>query len=230
MKKLIRKIMFLFRYHIFHKRKISTTVKEKIGGFTFIIRPTVFNPKDYLSSELFAEFVNTLHLEGKYILDMGCGSGIISVFAASKGAKCVAADINPVSVRSTNENAAGNRFSDKIEVIESDLFESFKGSSNSGATKGFDIIFFNPPYFRGNPRNNFERAFKGGPKLEVINNFISASKNYLKSDGVIYFMVSSDMDINELENMFTSNGFEFKIIKRIKKLFETFYITEAVIN
>lgn len=158
---------------------------------------------------------------------MGCGSGIVSVFAASKGAICLAVDINPVSVKCTNENAALNGFGDKINVIESDLFESVKTSHLP--TGGFDIIFFNPPYYKGIPGNNFERAFKSGPGLEVIKDFISCSKNYLAKNGVIYFIVSSDMDLDEVENMFIIGGYRYKIIKKIKKLFETFYIIEAVL-
>lgn len=217
----------MFRFHLYHKHKIKHTSTEKIGGFTFTIPPTVFNPRDYLSSELFANLVSGLELNGKFILDMGCGSGIISIFAASKGAMCTAADINPVSVKCANENAVQNGFGDKIKVIESDLFESVKEPHIP--VEGFDIIFFNPPYYKGIPENNFERAFKSGPNLEVIKDFISCSKDYLAENGVIYFIVSSDMDLNEIKNMFTLGGYRFKIIKKIKKLFETFYIIEAVL-
>jgi release factor glutamine methyltransferase len=206
---------------------MADTARENISGFTFTVPPTVFNPRDYISSGLFADFIKTLELNGKNILDMGSGSGIVSIFAASKGAICTAVDINPVAVRCTAENAERNKLSDRIKAVESDLFTSFEHQNIPGG--GFDIIFFNPPYYKGIPRNNFERAFKSGPGLEVIKDFIAGSKEYLAEKGVIYFILSSDMDLDEVESIFKSGGYTFNIVKKIKKLFETFYIIEAVL-
>ena len=73
---------------------------------------------------------------------MGCGSGIVSIFCASLGAECFAADINPAAVKTAKENAELNGFGNKIQVVESNLFENIKDK--------FDVIFFNPPYY---PRN-----------------------------------------------------------------------------
>lgn len=241
-KKFIRKFLFLFTYHLRVKPKMGRVVREKIGNFTFIIRPTVFNPVDFLSSGIFADFISTLDLEGKNIMDMGSGSGIVSIIAASKGAKCLALDINPIAVRSVKETAELNKLSDKINVIESDLFESIpsptgrvrEGSIHSppeSTSEGlFDIIFFNPPYYKGIPKNNFERAFKAGPDLEVVNSFLAGAGRFLRSEGVIYFIVSSDMDMEDLENRIKTSGFGFEIFKTIEKLLETFYIIKAVIS
>lgn len=154
---------------------------------------------------------------------MGTGSGVVSIFAASTGAECTAVDINPMAVRTVKENASANGFADKITAVESDLFEALNHNEL------FDIIFFNPPYYKGNPHDNFERAFKGGENLEVITRFLDDAKKYLNQGGIIYFIVSSDMDMNELQNMFTSAGYRHKTVKEIKKFFETFYIISAVV-
>jgi release factor glutamine methyltransferase len=184
----------------------------------------VFNPTDFISSGLFAEFIKSLgSLKGKHILDMGSGSGVVSVFAASGGAECIAADINPMAIRSIKENSALNGFGDKITAVESDLFEALRKELL------FDIIFFNPPYYKGEPKDNFERAFKGGINLEVITRFLDEANNYLKPGGLIYFIVSTDMDIKELHGMFTNAGYKYRTIKEIKKFFETFYIMEIVV-
>jgi release factor glutamine methyltransferase len=223
MKKFIRKIYFLLYYNLFLKRKNAETAFERIGAFKFTVPPTVFNPVEYYSSEVFANFIETLDLSGKNILDMGCGSGIVSVFAASKGAKCFAIDINPMSAKAAAQNALVNGFSKNVEAIENDLFESLP----SAFQKKYDFIFFNPPYFKGVPKNNFERSFKGGENYEVIKTFIKDSKEFLAPDGIIYFIVSTDMDLSQLEGMFRERGFEFIIKEKIEKLFETFYITKS---
>jgi methylase of polypeptide subunit release factors len=276
-------------YNLYIRRKINRKVTESLGGFKFTVYPSVFNPTDYISSELFVEFIKKLgSLTGKRILDMGSGSGVVSMFAATGGADCTAVDINPMAIRSINENANVNGLSEKITAIESDLFENpllnvfaaekekenksgsyiffnpfgsrpalkhfelgklgeeikdqlknqqLKGEQTVKSIEkpegivspGFDIIFFNPPYYKGEPKDNFERAFKGGVKLEVITRFLSQAKNYLKPGGVIYFIVSSDMDMDELQEMFTHAGYRYLIIKEIKKFFETFYIIESVV-
>lgn len=205
---------------------MERVVRESLSGFTFTVRPTVYNPKVFISSEIFAAYIKTLNLSGKNILDMGSGSGIVSIFAASKGANCVACDINPVAVRCITENALQNKLSSQIKVYESDLFESIKSANGAG----FDIIFFNPPYYKGNPRNNFERAFKGGPNLEVIDKFLLEAKNHLAPKGKLCLLVSTDMDMDDLYSRLQNTGYTYKILLSNKKFFETFYIIDGVIR
>lgn len=205
---------------------MGKVVRQKLAGFTFTVRPTVFNPADFISSKVFISYINTLDLGGKYILDMGSGSGVVSIFAASKGAQCVACDINPVAVRCITENALQNNFSKQITAIESDLFESIRNIYPSK----YDIIYFNPPYYKGNPSNNFERAFKGGPNLEVINRFLEDAKNFLAPSGRLCLLVSSDMDMDDMFNRIKTAGYTYSILQTNKKFFETFYIIDAVIT
>lgn len=200
-------------------------VREKLMGFTFVVRPTVFNPVDFISSKVFISYIKTLDLTGKHILDMGSGSGIVSIIAASKGARCIAADINPVAIRCITENALQNNFSGQITAIESDLFESLR---NTYPAK-YDIIFFNPPYYKGNPGNNFERAFKGGSNLEVIDRFLNDAKYFLAPSGRLCLLVSSDMDMDDMYTRIKTAGYDYKILQTNKKPFETFYIIDVVI-
>jgi len=88
----------------------------------------------------------------------------------------------------------------------------------------FDIIFFNPPYYRGKAKNDFEAAFKGGDNFEIINRFISDSKNYLKKAGSIYMIISSDMGINTFKEIVNLYSYKSEIVTKINKFFETFYI------
>jgi release factor glutamine methyltransferase len=152
---------------------------------------------------------------------MGCGSGIVSVFAASKDAACLAVDVNPVSVKSASENAEQNGFGGKVKTLQSNLFESIPPEEK------FDIIFFNPPYYEKEPNTDFEKAFFTGKDFRVIRKFLQRAKSYLAPDGVIYFITSSDLNIELFLNMVKAGGFKFKIVKKVNTLFETFYITKA---
>jgi len=56
------------------------------------------------------------------VLDLGCGSGILSVAAAKLGARSVlAVDIDSESVRATDENAQVNGVAAKIEILRGSL-------------------------------------------------------------------------------------------------------------
>lgn len=60
--------------------------------------------------------------QGDRVLDVGCGSGILSIGAALLGSSCVyAIDIDPVAVEVTKENVALNGFSDIVRTEEGDL-------------------------------------------------------------------------------------------------------------
>ena len=72
------------------------------------------------------------------VLDMGTGSGVNAILAASKGAEVVAVDINPHALVAARDNAARNGVGGLVEVRHSDVF--------SEVTETFDLIVFDPPY------------------------------------------------------------------------------------
>lgn len=78
------------------------------------------------------------YIEGSkdIVLDVGCGSGILSIAAALLGAKNVlAVDIDPVAVKVSKENVELNGLSDKITVKEGDL--------TKGLNRQADIVVAN---------------------------------------------------------------------------------------
>lgn len=68
-------------------------------------------------------------LKGLQVLDMGCGTGILSILAAMMGAKIPvhAIDIDPVAVRSAKENARLNHQEDHIKILYGDASLIQKG-------------------------------------------------------------------------------------------------------
>jgi release factor glutamine methyltransferase len=219
MKKLLRNITHKIYFNLIHKRKLNKTVVEKLGNYRFKVSPSVFNPKDYLASEIFAKFISALdNMKNKKVLDMGCGSGVLSVFALSKEAVVTSADINNASVKCTEENISINGFTDNYEVIESNLF------ANLSSVNKFDLILFNPPYYKGEPKNDFQKGFYGGKNYEVVEEFFRNAKMFLSETGVIYVILSDDADLIMIEQIACKSGFKFNIEQTRKKYFETFYI------
>ena len=117
LRRFLRKFIHFFSYHLFLTRKGGRVVKA--GGFQLHVRPTVFHPRIFLTSEFFAHFISGLDLHGMQVVDVGTGTGILALAAARAGAvKVVALDINPAAVEAAQENARINGVGDRVTAME----------------------------------------------------------------------------------------------------------------
>ena len=104
-------------------------------------------------------FLNNQDIDKKKFLELGCGSGIISVMAAKKGSIVTASDINTKAIENVILNAKKNQV--KISAIHSDLF-------NQLPKKAWDWIIINPPYYPANPVNEAEHAWYCGQEHQYF--------------------------------------------------------------
>ena len=88
--------------------------------FALELWPDVFVPTS--TSELMAQ---TLEIQpGEVVIDLGCGSGFLSILAAKRGAsKVYAVDIMPRAIELTRRNAKRNGVDSCIETFTGSLFE-----------------------------------------------------------------------------------------------------------
>ena len=179
-------------------RKSQESVTTRVQGLDLDVFPGVFHPKYFGSSSILAKFVSSLSLSGKSFLEIGCGCGIVALCAARAGATVTAVDINPDAMRCAAANAKRNRM--QIDLRVSDVFSSLCGTT-------FDVIAWNPPFLPGIPKSLAERAFYGGPNLDVIRKLTSEARMHLNSDGSIYTILSADINIDQVEQLFREQRF-----------------------
>ena len=105
------------------------------------INPYTFSPRK--ETELLIDIISNLKLNPKHILELGTGSGAISIALMKNfpDAKCIATDINYNSLELAKQNAKKNQVLDQINFICCnwlDIFVNFE----------FEVILANPPYIK----------------------------------------------------------------------------------
>jgi release factor glutamine methyltransferase len=112
----------------------------------FAVRPGVLIPRP--DTEILVEEVlkNLNNINMPLIVDVGCGSGAISVSLAKykTDAFVYALDIMDIPLEVTRENAENNEVGDRIKILKSDML---KGLDLSLGNR-IDVIVSNPPYIK----------------------------------------------------------------------------------
>ncbi|MPM42016.1 Ribosomal protein L11 methyltransferase [bioreactor metagenome] len=114
------------------------------GRVTLKLDPGVaFGTGEHHTTRMCLELLETVVKPGDDILDLGCGSGILSVAAVLLGAKhAVAVDIDPVAEHVALENAAMNGVdAGKYDVRIGDLLED--ETLRGGIRRGYDVVVAN---------------------------------------------------------------------------------------
>ena len=100
-----------------------------------VIQPKMsFGTGHHPTTHLMIQQMLDMDLENKKVLDMGCGTSVLAIFAKQKGAgRTVAIDIDEWSVENSKENAARNNVELDIEL----------GTAENLGKEKFDIILAN---------------------------------------------------------------------------------------
>ena len=67
-----------------------------------------FGSGHHATTVLCLELLDELDLDGRRVADVGCGSGVLAIAAARRGAEVIAVDLDPAAVAVTLENATAN--------------------------------------------------------------------------------------------------------------------------
>ena len=174
------------------------------------------DPEVYPPSEDSILLTESLDIRiGEKVLEIGTGSGIVSIQCALNGADVVCGDINPRAVALARRNAAANGVD--IDVRETDVYSNIEGR--------FDTIVFNLPYLPVEDEGELAKAWSGGPDgLGPLPRLLEGAPEHLLPDAGGVVLVSSLMDRAGLDK--TLEGYEVKVLGELPLFFERLQVLE----
>lgn len=135
------------------------------------------------------------------ILDIGTGTGILSIMLAQKvNGNCVidAIEIDDEAIKDAQHNIENSPWHDSIQLIKGD-FKMFE------AKEPYDVIICNPPFHTGNISPKQARATARSTQLKLsLESLLKRSSQLLKDRGRLYLIIPYDLKnkiINEATNL-----------------------------
>ncbi len=170
-------------------------------GRTLVVPPQVMPITPV--SHLLGEAVLAEVADGDRVLDVGTGSGVNAVLAASRADQVVAVDINPHALEAARDNAVRNGVADRIEVRRSDVF--------GGVGETFGLIVFDPPFRWFAPRDLREAATTD-ENYDAMSRFFRQARAHLNDGGRMLIFFGSSGDIAYLQRLVGAEGFRCEVV------------------
>ena len=112
---------------------------DDVGEWEILVPQTVYPPRE--DTHLLARALSTSQIDSGLAVEIGCGSGAISILLASLGWTVEACDINPMAVSAARGNAQTAGLSEMISIKEGDISES-----ELSLPEGTSLVVWNLPY------------------------------------------------------------------------------------
>src|SRR5690606_9160728 len=132
------------------------------------------------------------------VLDLCCGSGCIGLACALAfpEAEVVLADLSDEALAVAAINREGLGLVERVGLVQSDLFESVRGS--------FDLIVTNPPYVGQEEYDTLPEEFKREPVLGLVSEeagldiprrILAQAADFLEPEGLLVLEVGATWEL-----------------------------------
>ena len=180
-------------------------------GITVNVFPGVFHPGLFYSTKFLIDFLLTQPIANSSLLELGCGTGLISILSAKHGAHVTAIDLSQRAIENVTANANLNQAS--LSIIKSDLFEEIP-------QQAFDWIVINPPYYAKVVRNEAELAWHGGERFEYFRKLFDSIGNFMNSKTQVIMVLTLGSELEKIFEIGESKNFKFELLKERRVLFD----------
>jgi len=213
-KNLFKSLAFRILYPASEKY-LSKERSYSYKDITIIVFPGVFHPGLYFSTKILLKYLEKIELNQKYILELGAGTGLISIFAAKRGGFVTASDISLTAVYNIEKNV---KMTDaNVEVVHSDLFDD-------APNRRYDYIIINPPYYKKTPSSEKEFAWFGGDDFQYFRKLFTQLGNNIFENTNVIMVLSDEADLEMIKSIATENKFLMKEVFHKKSWMEKHFI------
>lgn len=202
--------------------QVKTWLSPTGEAFSFELPHTVYPPRqdtDFLAR-------NILKLgpgKGRLCLEIGIGSGVLSLLCHRQGWNVSACDVNPIAVASAKHLLASNLAPD-VQVREGGPGPPDDGMHHQWAGKNeYDLIFWNMPYIKLEDNSGpllgpmEEAALIDTTSTSLVSVTLANIKsgNILSKSGVCLLTVGNQHNIENLVDIASQYGFAARVIDRV---------------
>ena len=163
-----------------------------------------------------ADLLGTLAAGGKHILDIGTGTGIISLMMAQRfpDATIEAIDIDDNAIIDATENFANSPFASRLS-LEKISFQDFLKRNPEPI---YDCIVCNPPYFdKSTESNDLSRTRARHTSSLPFSVLIEGAYKLLKDEGVFSVCIPPEV-LEEFSAECIFKGFWLKAMYKVKSI------------
>lgn len=185
--------------------------KYTFDNTTVSVWPGVFHPGFFSSTTFLLDYLKEQSLSEKTLLEVGCGTALISIVAAKAGAKVTAIDLSNKAIGNAAHNALIN--SVNIDIVHSDLFQNIKVNL-------FDWIIINPPYYPQTPRNEEELAWNCGEHFEYFSKLFKSLGDFMHDHSRVIMVLTKGCDLHKIFSIANENNFRLNLIREKKVIFD----------
>lgn len=171
----------------------TITWKGRFGPMELKVGKSTFRP-----STISSLLADALDFEpGSVVVDVGCGSGILSIIAAKLGASRVyGIDAAEGTVEVATANAATHGVADRVEFAQGDMFDPLDSSIEADVVIG-DVSGI--PDEIASASGWFPSGLSGGPTgAELPLRMLEESKRLLRRGGSLFLPTGSLQDENSI--------------------------------
>jgi methylase of polypeptide subunit release factors len=171
----------------------TITWKGRFGPMDLTVGPATFRPSTI--STLLADALE--FKPGSVVVDVGCGSGILSIIAAKLGAARVyGVDAADDTVEIATANARAHGVADRVQFAQGDMFEPLDPDLEADVVIG-DVSGI--PDAIATASGWFPSGLSGGPTgAELPMRMIEESKRLLRKGGALFLPTGSLQDENSI--------------------------------
>jgi release factor glutamine methyltransferase len=179
------------------------------------VSPGVFHPGLFFSTRILLNYIEKIDLKNKNVLELGAGTGLISIYSAKNSASVTASDISYNAVNNIKKNSMSNAV--ELQIIHSSLFDKI-------TPQIFDLIIINPPYFPKDPKNEKEYGWFCGNDFQYFVKLFDQLDDYINSSTNTIMILSEDCDTERIIAIAKNKNFILTEISRKRKWTEWSYL------